>query len=427
MYGYTSAFNGYIALLIVVITVALCYYACRNQKKTTQLLMIFMTVSYFLYSGIGIAYEEIRNDYILPYSIFLFCLFIPFRKNKNVDGKYDFSIFDEYLIDRKITIKKLAIVYLILLLLPCLFPTFKLNNIARFFSPGNIVDIFDTYAETRGSIIYSLSRTVALLFSPFFYVYIGILVTDKKRILAVCLIILQMLLNFCPSCYLGRGKLVAYALVILFIFSPPINDGKFVKRTFVLLLGLAIASIPVLYAFVFFRAGSVAETMSFGEIAESLFMSESFYPVFYDQILSQKVDAGLLFTMILWVICLPIPSFIWSSKPVIDKWAFTYMVTGLQVGDRGFSILLPSALGEGFQFGGRYLFWVYALIVGIVYSLFFKFYNKHKTLFYLSLVVIIDSLELGRSGAGAIVPGLINGSISLLVVYLFFKRGKYIL
>ena len=423
MFGTHSDFNIAIIAIIIAITVIVLFHFSKKKPKGVQLLMGFMTASLFLYSGFGISLKDVDNNYIIFYVIFMIFLFLPFSIIKIKENNSEFSDFDKYILRKKKTIKGLSYFYLFLNFIPCIFPSFRLGNIFQFFSPGNLIDIFDTMTNVRNDIIYKLSNTLSLLFVPFFYIHIGLLVKKNRRNVAVGLIIMDMLLNFCPTSYLGRGKLMIYSFFILFVLFPPIKNGEFVKKTFIILLSFVVASVPILYFFVFFRLNQTVDTVSYGDILNELLLSEFTYPQYYDIIMKHNMGLNGIIMMIFWIICLPIPSIIWASKPVIDKYAFTTMITGLQYGDRGFSILLPSALGESIQFGGIYFFWAYAFIVGFIYALFAKFFVQNKLLHFNLLYCIICCVELGRSGAGAILPFLINGNLSLLIMYYIYRRN----
>lgn len=409
-------------LIIIIVTLLIVYLFSKQMKSANNKLAIsFITFSVFFYSGLGIALNGVDNKYICHYAIYIFFLLLPFLFLKNSSYSDGFTYFDEYILEKYITVKRIAYLYLLFMLLPCIYPEFKLGNILNIFSAGNLVDFFDKQKDSQ-NIFGTICDNISMILSPAFFIYLGLLVRSNKNVIAVILVILHLLLNFCQLSYLGRYKLMIYGAFIIFILFPPLKDGKFVKKSFLVLVSFVISMLPLLYLFVFFRLGNEADSASFLQMAEELLTEESFYPVFYDKILSNNIETSLL-NMIFWIILLPIPSLIFPYKPAIDTASFTYLITGLRRGDAGFSILLPSVLGESFSIGGQYLFFVHAFIIGCVYVYFLNFISKHKTLQYLFLYYLLSSLVLGRGGAGSFLPTLINCNISIIIFYFFKKKS----
>lgn len=408
--------------LIIILTLLIVYLFIKKLNSAHGKLAIsFITFSVLFYSGAGIASIEVDNKYLYYYLIYLIFLFLPAcliykSGNKNEDW------FDTYLFRRQNKVKYLAYFYILFLLIPCIVPEFKLGNILNIFSSGNLVDMFDRQ-KANGGIFNVICDNISMILSPAYFIYIGMLVSAKKKGQAILLVILDLLLHFCQLSYLGRYRLMIYGAFIIFILFPPLLNGKINKKSIIILGCFVILMLPLLYLFVYFRLGNEAEELSILEMVESLLLSESYYPIFYDRILSHEVDTSL-FNMILWIALLPIPSIILPNKPSIDTTSFTYMITGLQKGDSGFAIMLPSVLGESFAIGGQYLFFVHAIIVGCVYMWFLNFTSKYKSLNYLFLYYVLYSLVLGRGGAGSFLPTLINYNISLFILYYIAKK-KY--
>ena len=175
MLGSQSDFSPSVIVITIVITLLVFFFFSKKKTKEVQLLMGFMSVSFFLYSGFGISMKEVDNMYLVLYLLFLIFLFLPFKYIKNGQEDNGFSDFDRYILKRQKTIKHLCCIYMFLSLIPCIYPEFKLNNISLFFSPGNLVDIFDTYSKIRVDVVYKLSNTLSFLFTPFY-----LLVSDKN-------------------------------------------------------------------------------------------------------------------------------------------------------------------------------------------------------------------------------------------------------
>ena len=89
-------FEKFVLLEIVIITLGLLLLALRFIKmQVIKLMVVFITLSYFFYSGYGIAFQYVDNKYILQYTVFLICMLIPFVLfGHDISSKYDhFNIF----------------------------------------------------------------------------------------------------------------------------------------------------------------------------------------------------------------------------------------------------------------------------------------------------------------------------------------------
>lgn len=387
----------------------------------------FMSFGIFMYSGYGIAYKGVDDEYIGKYILYITALVIPLiivgRKKKNVILQKESNI-DKCLINHYATLKRLTVLYFVMLFIPLVYPEFRLFDL--FIYGGGITDsLYDDRNMYKANQLITLVDMLVIFLRPFFFAYLVIYKQKKSgNYLPTILFALNILLAFMRYRYFGRYQMVIYG-VELYILTFGIKGFNFhlPKKHIFAIVGILIAFIPLLYAYSYTRIGGDVGNLSFGASLERLIESEVYYPVWYDHILNSgfiKGQTGTLF--ILWLICLPIPSFIWPSKPKISADEFTYSITGKRYTDAGYSSFLPSAMGEGFMFFGEDFYWIHALVVGLITALILRFLIKHKTMIYYVAVIIITSLIFGRGAAGSFIPPLVNGVMPIIVMSYFLRH-----
>lgn len=311
--------------------------------------------------------------------------------------------------------------------IPTVYPEFKL------FQPLLIRDEYwETMASYKSNIVISIVDTVSMFIRPFFFAYlICYKYKNPKGIKHISLFVLVTLLQFIRLHYLGRNSLVTI-FVELFILMFCITGFKVeLKYKHVLILvAVVLLSVPFLFTYKSLVNGFGTDFIdsNFGVMAGLLIDQEFFYPTYYDQILSNFTVSQNPLDFILYVIFLPIPSILFPWKPTLHVAdSFTYAITGLTRGDVGFSILLPSILGESFQFFGREFCWVFALISGYVVCVVTKYLCKHKTFCFYVWFMIIQAFTYGRGGTSALLPVLVNGTIGVFIFdFLIKERNNHI-
>lgn len=410
--------------LIFGITVLILSVSLLIIKDTlVRLLCLFMTISYFIYSGFGIAYSYIDDLYFENYILFLICLLIPFVILGGNNIEQSTNRLDTFLENSPHFLRFCAIAYLCLLLVPLVYPEFKLFNL---FSVGfkGLIDFYEQRLEYKSNFIVSLSDTIAVFFRPFFFIYLTHLQVKKTNTLKiVLLLVLMIFLSYSRYGYLSRYQMVTFMLLILSLLYFVKGYGIHIKAKYLaLILFISFLSVPFLYSFTYIRLGEDADTgLSYMESLTLLLESEVYYPIYYDHTLTSpfldKLD-GVIF--VLWLICLPIPSFIWPSKPKIPNDLFTYSLTGKNITDANYASSLPSLLGESFMFF-KENYWLEALILGIILIVIIKYLRRHRSLNFYLVYLIIMSLTIGRGGASSYMANVINGVAPILYLHIFLN------
>lgn len=412
-----------IALSAIVLLFVLKFIKLRALK----IMAVFITLSYFFYSGYGIAYSYIDDSYVLKYAVFLIFMLLPFALFGQ-DIKSHSNYMDAFLESSPRFLRIMSILYLICLFIPLVYPNFKLFDI---FTSGfqGLIGFYDLHNEYASNALIGLVDAFCIFFRPFFFIYLTQLQIKKGNRKPLTLLLLSILFSFMKYGYLSRYQLVMYfSVVLFFIFSIKGYKLELKTKQVFLFTILAILSVPFLYAFTFIRVGeSVQSGLTFMASMSLLLEGEVYYPMFYDHILSSSDLASQTpIAFILWLIFLPIPSFLWPGKPRISPDAFTYSITGKHITDASYASCLPSLLGESFMFFGGSFYWVEALIIGCVMVLIIRYLSKHETMIFYVINLVIYSLTIGRGGASSYMSTIINGvvPIVLLNIYLSSIRRK---
>lgn len=422
-----SVIDYNIFFLLLIGTILIVYLVIRRVKDNKmKAAVILSAISIFVYSGIGISMPSVRNIYIYKYLIALFFFYLPFimveRRKAIIKEQTSLDFFFE---KNSKLLRSATMIYFIVILIPMFFPRFRLFDILT--RGITLEGIYDIVNENAASSFMRLLSMLKLFLMPFFLANIMLLrIKRPHSSRPYILFLLDIILNILDICYISRSALV-YDFFILFFMGFCIKDGEFfvTRRQIVTILIVAIASLPFMYAFTFIRLGSEVESVSYGQGLQYLLMAECTYPEYYDHILSSPILQQISpFSVVLWLIFLPIPSVLWPSKPTLANDVFTYSITGLHKTDVGYSSLLPSFLGESFMYFGEHFYWLYAFITGLIFALIIKYLSKHKYMFVFVLYLIMQLTAVGRVGPTVALPRFLNGTLLVFILDWFYIKKE---
>lgn len=422
-------FEVLVFIEIIVTTALILLMALHFIKlKALQVMAVFITLSYFFYSGYGIAYSYIDNRYGIKYLVFLFCMLLPFVIwGKNVKNRP--NRVDAFMERSPRLLNAFSFLYLFCLFIPLVYPRFKLFDIFHGGFQG-LIGFYDLHNEYGSNAIIGVVDTLALFCRPFFFINLTqIQIRKNTSKISLLLFLLSILFSFMRYGYLSRYQMVLYTLVLLFfLFSIKGYIFELKGKHLALFTTIAILSVPFLYAFTFIRQGdSVGPGLSYWDSMVLLIEGEVYYPTYYDHILSSvDLASQSAIGFVAWLFFLPIPSFFWPGKPRISPDAFTYSLTGKHITDAGYASSLPSLLGESFMFFGDKFYWVEALLIGCIMVLIIRYLAKYRTMTFYMVYLIVFSLTIGRGGASSYMSTIINGVVSVVIVefLLYYSRRK---
>jgi len=412
-----------ILLLLIAITLVIYFLITRffkDSKPKYFLAALFLGI--FLYSGFGIAYDDIDDRFVIHYTIFLASFGFPFIYCGKIKPCSNLTPFDASLIKNIKKLRIIAFFYLFLNLIPLIFPEFRLFDLFSFKSES----IHVLRAISRGDTIVRIADLLGVLIAPFFYASFSIeQELNPKTKKPVIYFIILIILEYGRYNYIGRYMIMTdIANMFLLLYCVKGFTYKIKLKHILIALVIVLSMVPILYLYTFIRSDEeyIGDT-SFFTLFSLLIRSEFYYPAFYSDTLKHLSFMGeSIEHFISYVLCLPIPSFIWPDKPSYDAIrSFTYLFTGYVQGDSGFFILLPSILGESFINGGEKWFWVFGLISGTVISIMFRYLCSKKSLTFYSFFIIIYGFSYARGGTMVLLPILTNGSMAVLLYDLYIK------
>ena len=219
-------------------------------------------------------------------------------------------------------------------------------------------------------------------------------------------------IGYCGNAYIGRGAILAVLLFIavyLYHYFPKIRRGVVVTT---------VSLIPLIVIFfvsyISLRLGLSVDNLSFSDSLNSLVESESYYYSYFDDISGR---ATYLFNYIVWFITLPLPGFLKVFDINMNFNAlFTAHVTGASLSDVE-SIALPGLVNESIFIFGKYFFFLHAILLAWVISMFYNSLHKSESNFFVILNSMITlCLFLPRGGTS----GPYSGVIKILFIFFLF-------
>lgn len=419
-------------VVIIIFTVLITGIACYRENNTSKVMFIIMSATTFVYSGVGIAYEQVDFSFFGNYAMFLVALLatVKLMKRKNFRvGSHILSTEIDFNCDSQF-IKAMTIIFFCAISLYLFYPSFQPWKLFMPAAPSS-TDIYELRANSNSYSLLKISDTIGTVALPFFFIFLKKLVDDGKKLKAVFFVILWAYISYVQYNYLSRYQLLIFLALTYSIVTFVYPEGIAFKKKYVLLLcGIIISLIPLLVAYTSIRHGISATFTGLTKAIPLLIEEECCYPQYYDVCVSLQGTGGIL-SFLLWLIFLPIPSFlfIFGDKPgMVVAHKFTYALTGYIYGNSKYSSSLPSVLGEGIIIWGRDFVWLHGIILGIVIGLVFNFMSKHKSLSILQMYMLLQLMVLGRGGAQSYMGTLINGTIMIIFWWFIITRcrvGRY--
>lgn len=418
-------FNWVIFAVIALATAIPWCIFVRKQTVLVKLPITMAMISIFVYSGIGLSWNADVQGHVFEYCVYVFFFCASFMFVLAKEGKY---------LQRRITIENrdndlTKSLYLHKNLYSIFTAVFFLCYISYLIVPEfRIMDLFIPKAPSlplklarvrmyNAIPLFSLVDTLITFLTPFFLLLIQCELRIGKKGKSLILLCLWVYLDYCRYSYLGRNEFVFYMVFIFFAIFNYEGEQIAIKKGLIFLsVVAAVMIIPFLYSFTFTRQGNaIQDSLTFIDSFWGLLRTETYYPQYYNTI---SDAAGMVrpIDFLLWIIFMPIPSILWPGKPaVVVNDVFTLLVTGKVRGQLGFSIELPSLLGEAIFVFGSFGYVIHAIVIAAIIALVFKTYLKYKPMrmlyiYYASLILII-----GRGGTGSFLPELVNGSVSVLI------------
>lgn len=405
-----------IILTILTISIFLLLLIQQNDKYCRLIMFIFI-FSFFLYSGLGMAFKDFHDfytyliKYILYLLLFLLSIHFVFGKEKKT------IVYHEFYENDILFLIFVSLIFYIVLLIADLY---IVNNLHLIFSmpSSSAINMLMTRVEFSDNYSVKIIDFLKNMSYPFFL--FGLLVISKSsKGYALLLLIFSEYLGYLKYEYISRNEMIKILFIAMMIYIKKTEFKNLFKIKYIICMVLvAIFLLPFFYSYAMYRVSDNFEYFTIKESFDFLLKSEASYPFYYHEIKNSLIKFQ---DYVLWLVFLPVPSFLWSSKPSIKiAEIFTEYILGLSLGDQGFYIVLPSLLGEAFMIFGQCFFWVHAIINGLIFGLIFKYFAGVEEYALLNAYLMYLFLFIGRTGT-TIIPSFINIFIVVALFNIFIK------
>lgn len=358
-----------------------------------------------IYSGIGISIYPIQNkdNHFLSYIIFIviFTLFGIVITNSrcirisNENKKELFNISD----NQKWIITIFAFVYLFTFVFPLMYPQNILINI---FNPQKIMSEFSTVSFSErvinksNGIVNFITGPLRILVTPTFYLFLYRL--RKKPMKFILIYSLPVYFKLVTSSYISRNEILFYLFFIfLYFWIQKIFNRKLL--IFLCLIGV-FSVMPFLYDFTFLRTGGSAASADKLEKIFLLFKEETSYVNLF-KYAENSLSLKNKLSFFIYIFTSPIPNSLLFGlvNPIVLSEIFTHIIIGLNYGDQGYYILLPTVFGEGIMLFGVTFSWIYSIIVSFFYLSIGKIISEFKELKFMLVAFVLDIFRQVRGGS----------------------------
>jgi len=428
-----SDINYAALILMVVINCGLILITYRKiPQNTSQVYYLFSIISIFIFSGFGISYNEIGQEFLVEYIIFSSVFTITFyiairstkKKNKKsfISDKFINSIKIDITNDKRKNNNFYVICTVLFYLTFFIFLVVPEVRISQLWNPPNstVIGGYERINLTQNNVILDIATMFRTLLLPFFMVYLYDLKNRGKNSKIFLLVMLWIYLYFLSQIYISRYEMIVLLVFLFVLITSKKNNGfRISKNQLIIIAFVFVLSIPALLSYQYSRSGFALQNLTFGQACSELMGIELQFPRFYPSTvaLSDKVS---LIKYILWFILLPIPSFLLPSKgdiTILINRVFSSYILGLDYGNAGYYGLLPSILGEAILIYNQYFFWIHAIFLAIMLAKLCKILEKIPELGVLNLYFAINVFTIPRGGT----QGYFGMVINSLVFYIFFR------
>lgn len=289
----------------------------------------------------------------------------------------------------------------------------------------SLTNIFERYAEMRGTVLTDMLHLINMIAMPFAYIYLQRKKDKGKNSIVVFLLILQVYLYIVSVGYIGRNQVIQNALLVLIVlFNGNKKEYSLNWKIIVVSVLLFILTMPVMLSYEYIRLGAKFTGDTLLNSAITLFHKETDYGKYYNYCIDYHSN-GLAGRYLYWFLTLPIPSAIagsLKSNVFTVNTYFSQLYLGLSTSSRGYYVALPSILGEAFVINGPWLYWLHAVFVGAIISIGCVCLEKNDDLKLLNLYFAVQTLTVGRAGFAGYAGNLINSMVFYVILMFFVKQ-----
>ena len=401
-------FRPAVFLILLISTIITAISLSFKMREYKLFIYIFFSF-YFIFSGFGSCFlYELTHPFIFNYLVGLFAIALGF---------YFSDIFlkppNSYVTfkgDNNFKVLILILVF-VLLTIPLLYPSFKLQHL--FIPKINKLEdiIFEGYSKSSFEIIIGY---LTFLFLIFFNDIISSF-SEKKRLF---FIILYMYFLFTHSGGLARGTIIMTLLPLFFLF---IKKSNLSAVKLFMLVSITLLSILLFASFMsIVRSGNDFDFESLLSSFEYNIYIEFSFPRYFEKI-AEYQNSDNFFRFYSWLISLPIPKIFFPLKPTHNfNEEISTILNGLSPGSSGYFVELSGIVNEGYYIAGNFIF-VHLFVCSAIIFFIIKIINANKGVSYMTYYYFLFiSFIVNRAGFTGFFA-------STLVPLLFYFTINYIL
>lgn len=410
--------NFNISLFVVIFFVTLLpFFWIRKEDAKGKIFFLLIIFFIFLYSGIGGSLQEANHEYVIYYAAYCFVLGLTMKVSKI---KFNFTkqndiIFSKYINKRG---EIIIISYTFLGILSLIFPEVIIGRLISPPAPDVVQSLNMRIINKDPGIIANIVDLLQTLLLPFYYWALR----KYKSIIKVAIIMFfNIYVAFCHNSYIGRHEIVMALIILLMVYLSTLTR----KKRIMVITGVSF-SIPflcyILFKYSMLRLGVTNVSISTFDAMEILFGQEITYPLLYDSYKDIR-DPSLIVTYFEWLLFLPLPSFLKFGFGQGPADIFTELVLGLSRGENGFYVILPGIVGEAIFYFGHYLFFIHAIILGLIIKTTYLSLRESKSLAYVFYFYAITfSFILSRGGTLSVYPTFFKHFLILSIFLIHIKN-----
>lgn len=443
-------FNYYVAILIVFLSYIVTKIFLRYSRTGLErLCIIFLSIFTVIYSGLGISFQSVEKIYFLSFfSFFVFLLAGLSLGFRMLNIKKEFRFINSLAFNNSRITNYVAILYWSILIVRLVYPVNKLMNLLN---PSiSVLDVFSNQIAARENMIVYLLGILILVIRPVYYIF---LIKIKSNMLPSLLIFLEIYFGIAINGYMGRsGAIVNVLLMILILVykrgygedkvKETINRRKLkllprivlsknrkrkivdikdeksylkARRVFITIAIIVILIAPLLFEYQFYRLGAQNQATNIIDKVNGLMEIEFSFPKLYNYAsISSENHSPLEYFK--WLVTLIVPKQLLPvGEVILINYEFSSSILGIEYGEPGFYVFLPSVLGEAIMLYGTHFVFIHGFVLGIIIGAFFSFYQKSKALLLWSIYVVCQLIFMPRGGSQGTISLLINGSLLLFL------------
>ena len=404
-------YNPSASIILFVITLISFWWVFSLKDTFRKLFYLILALFIYLYCGLGVGFSlKSYKEYEIYYSLYVIVLSICLRFFCKNDIKIGIS--DNI---NRLSINNATLVFMIYFAMQ-LVPMAINGEITLLFHPpsADLTHITESnqFSKNKLSGVFDSLMNFVI---PF--VYLALYKYREKPLKVILFILVVHYIEYCKNAYIGRGDILGillFLVIYLYHYFPKI------RRAVIVVAVTLVPSIVIFFVtYISIRVGDSAETLSFENSFKSLLESETYYYSYFDYITG---EVKYLYNYFIWFITLPLPGFLKTfSLNVNFNALFTAQVTGTTI-EEVRSIALPGLVNESLFIFGYYLFFLHAILLAFVISVFYNTLKNNNANFFVIVNSMISlCLFLPRGGTS----GPYSGAIKLLFVFFLFYIFRF--